>query len=294
MNSKKIYARAWATLKCFLQTRRFQPDANILPLTTSEVILFITYLHQVGYAHSTIMTYISAIAFVHKLSNHPDPSQTFLVKKLLESVKKNSSPVQRRLPITLPLLKELLNEVDRLYQGRKRLMLKSWFSLAFHICARVGELAVSNSNQNNVIRCNQVSLVKKGGQIVRVTVNFHHHKHKDPTDVAVRTVLPMKGPYCPISLLLDYLKCRGSKPGPLFVKGNHQPVKSSDISQALSSCLASLGLDPTHYGTHSFRIGGATEAAQKGASDAQLRLIGRWKSNAFLSYVRPQSFVFQY
>ena len=45
------------------------------------------------------------------------------------------------------------------------------------------------------------------------------------------------------------------------------------------------GLDPSCYEGHSFRIGAASYAADRGFSDTQIRMLGRWKSNAFLSYI---------
>ena len=46
------------------------------------------------------------------------------------------------------------------------------------------------------------------------------------------------------------------------------------------------GLNPTQYKGHSFRIGAATLAAESGLSDAQIRLLGRWKSDSFRKYIR--------
>jgi hypothetical protein len=37
---------------------------------------------------------------------------------------------------------------------------------------------------------------------------------------------------------------------------------------------------------HSFRIGAATFAAECGLCDAQIRLLGPWKSDAFRKYIR--------
>ena len=49
-------------------------------------------------------------------------------------------------------------------------------------------------------------------------------------------------------------------------------------------------LNPSVYKGHSFRIGAASHAAERGMSDAQIRILGRWKSNAFLKYIRVSSF----
>ena len=56
----------------------------------------------------------------------------------------------------------------------------------------------------------------------------------------------------------------------------------SHFSNQLSSAIQFCGLSPSVYKGHSFRIGAASHAADKGLSDAQIRLLRRWKSNAFL------------
>lgn len=43
----------------------------------------------------------------------------------------------------------------------------------------------------------------------------------------------------------------------------------------------SYGFDPSRYEGHSLPIGAASHAADWGFTDAHIRLLGRWKSNAF-------------
>ena len=57
----------------------------------------------------------------------------------------------------------------------------------------------------------------------------------------------------------------------------------------MSLSLKAFGLDSTRYKSHSFRISAASFAAERGMSDAQIRALGRWKSNAFLKYIRIPS-----
>jgi hypothetical protein len=49
------------------------------------------------------------------------------------------------------------------------------------------------------------------------------------------------------------------------------------------------GLDTMKYEGHSFRIGAATFSAECGFSDTQIRAMGRWRSDAFLKYIRIPS-----
>ena len=43
--------------------------------------------------------------------------------------------------------------------------------------------------------------------------------------------------------------------------------------------LSALGFDPTVFGMHSFRAGGATAAANAGVPDRLFKRHGRWKSD---------------
>ena len=94
---------------------------------------------------------------------------------------------------------------------------------------------------------------------------------------------------CPVELLAKYLAMRGPRPGALFITVDGAQVSRSHFSNQLSSAIQFCGLSPSVYKGHSFRIGAASHAADKGLSDAQIRLSGRWKSTAFLKYIRTPS-----
>ena len=94
---------------------------------------------------------------------------------------------------------------------------------------------------------------------------------------------------CPVNLLLAYLNLRGTSPGPLFCWPDLSPISRNFFTKALADSLRFCDLDVSGYKSHSFRIGAASWAAFKGMSDAQIRAFGRWKSNAFLRYIRAPS-----
>ena len=51
--------------------------------------------------------------------------------------------------------------------------------------------------------------------------------------------------------------------------------------------IATLGLQTDQYSGHSYRIGGATDAANSGLSDWEIKLLGRWSSDAYLTFAPP-------
>ena len=143
---------------------------------------------------------------------------------------------------------------------------------------------------------NQIKVVREKGNLVEYQVTFKSFKHSK-NRICSRKVPVAHGRYCPVRLMASYLAVRpatvpASKP--IFVWPSGRALRSSEVSKALQEVLVEVGQDPKEFSAHGFRIGGATEAAQQGASDAELRMLGRWSSSAFLTYVRPQSTSFKY
>jgi hypothetical protein len=58
------------------------------------------------------------------------------------------------------------------------------------------------------------------------------------------------------------------------------------MSRAIKKVAREMGLDPDRYRTHSLRIGGASMMAAAGRPDYEIQKQGRWKSLAFLEYIR--------
>ena len=91
---------------------------------------------------------------------------------------------------------------------------------------------------------------------------------------------------CPVDALVQYLAVRGGTPGPLFLLPNNQSLTRALFSSALKKAFQELHMDHRKFNTHSFRIGAATSAKRAGVSDSHLKALGRWRSDAYLKYVR--------
>ena len=94
-----------------------------------------------------------------------------------------------------------------------------------------------------------------------------------------------------LEILLDLLDLYPTLEGaaPLmqtyFVAGC-RVINRREVTHALRAIVGGVGRDPLQHALHSGRIGGATQLAAQGATNVQIQRAGRWKSLAFMVYVR--------
>ncbi len=104
----------------------------------------------------------------------------------------------------------------------------------------------------------------------------------DPFRVGVDVFVGRTGtPLCPVAALLTYMAERGEGHGPLFRFRDGRSLTRTRFVAKVKGALTTAGVDQAGYSGHSFRIGAATTAAQQGISDATIKRLGRWKSNAY-------------
>ena len=116
----------------------------------------------------------------------------------------------------------------------------------------------------------------------------NHYENYSPKMVPIAKIWgPGSWTNCPVKLLQKYLALRPSGPGPVFVSTLGKPISRQQFLGALHSSVRFRSLDPSLYNTHSFRIGRSTDMTFQGYSDAQIRAVGRWKSDAYKRNIRP-------
>ena len=75
---------------------------------------------------------------------------------------------------------------------------------------------------------------------------------------------------------------------PLFrVPETNEPLRTGSVRDLVRSLMQAVGeSDPSQFGTHSLRIGGATALFVAGADETVIRTMGRWSSDCYRLYVR--------
>ncbi len=107
-------------------------------------------------------------------------------------------------------------------------------------------------------------------------------------------IFNLSSPIQPYQAVREYLRLRISQAKsplePLFLDNTYKPASRAWFQKHLRSVLLAAGISAKNFSSHSFRIGAATSAAQKGLTKHQIQTLGRWSSEAFQSYIRTDQF----
>ena len=119
------------------------------------------------------------------------------------------------------------------------------------------------------------------------TIQFGERKHYVP-------FVPMPGhPLCPVAAIMRVLalhkRLGSTKQSPMFLwkspgTGKVGPMTHNVFVTAFKSLVKGIGLDWNLFSGHSFRRGGATYCFNLGVDPNLIKMLGDWKSDAYLMY----------
>lgn len=283
------YRRSWTEFANFCSIMRASP---YLP-TVDLISYFMTHLFFArGLAPATISSTLSALSYVFSRSGIPDVTQAPVIRGTMVSGIKNISQCPDvRLPFTEDILRLILAffSNDPSYGVFDRALLKAMVTLGFYACLRPGEMTFTKRGaEDNILKLADVAFSSSGtnGPPHELVITFGHFKHAQSKKAICLRALPAKDrDICPLVRVIEFLAIRGNSPGYLFEK-NGRAVHRDFFAKNLKRAVSQSGLNPARYTPHSLRIGGTTALAGRGASDAQIRAAGRWRSDAWKKYIR--------
>ena len=277
--SQAAYNNNWSSFKKFV---KLELGSKPLPAAADDVSLFVIFLHTMQLCASSIQNYLSAIGFVHKLYDYPDPTKSFKVQKVKDAIKNLGGPKRQRSAIRAKLLGEIVHVLPIILQDAyDQILFTCVFLLMYHACLRISEIANTAKCKHALLSHN---IYEKKHSVRLKLLSFKHSGNP-----VSRMIIPATNDMlCPNKAVGAYRAVRGSIPGVFFIKKNDKPISRAQVVSVLKRALELTGRDGGNYNTHSLRKGKITDSAAAGASDSQLRLIGRFKSNAFLKYIEPK------
>ena len=198
------------------------------------------------------------ISYVNKLRGLHDPTKSFLIQMLLTALSRRE-PVDKRLPVTRPVLHELVRAHSFTNSSAfQRSLFSLIFLVAFYGLFVIGKLTTkSNRFASSVVQFGNLTFLSRNSRmhVAKITISeYKHNTSRCPFDILITR--EVSSAFCPVLALIQYCELRGSSPGPLFCHADQSPILTHQFNVELQRCLAYCGLDTSRYKSHSFRIGG--------------------------------------
>jgi len=215
----------------------------------------------------------------------PRVQQVFRAIKLAKA-----RPRRIRLPVTVDLLRKLYDGQPALGLD-DALLFQAAFALAVYALLRVSEFTAPKTAEHDPARHANLQDLRVHPSLAypaTATMSIRCSK-TDPFRNSHSVTIHATGTRdCPVAAIAKFLRARaGGRPnGPLFVLANGHFLTRAAVSTRLRRGLTNLGLKASAFAPHSFRIGGTVSLAAAGVQPYLLAILGRWKSDCFLLYLK--------
>ena len=261
------------------------------------ICYFMSYLAKAGLQASSIKVYLAAIRHMQIARTGMELEHSKMPKsKILQVASCRIRRMKALLPkqslTCLPIIPAILRKIKQVWSPRAQediIMLWAASALCFFVFFfHMGELTTPDDTNY----CTQKHL-----SLGDIAID----SHCNPTVLRIflktsKADSELKGVHifvrktgddlCSVAAVTPFLAILGNSPGPLFQFKDRTPLTKQRFIFHIRSALQSAGIDPTQYAGHSFRIGAATTAAQRGIQDSTIKILGRWKSDAYLRYIK--------
>ncbi|XP_065195710.1 uncharacterized protein LOC135827114 [Sycon ciliatum] len=275
-----LASRAPGTVTKYLSTfQRWQEWASSqeipsVPAESWHICLYVVKLLQEARTASPITSAICALAWSHKVRGLPDPTDNAQVRNLVQAAKRLlAAPKNRKRPMT----KQMLNQV-----ATRLLRNESLQNLQTATLMTVGFAGLLRWNDLSNIYVDEIE-IKEDYMALFLEVRKNDQLRQGNWVLLSR----WHGAVCPVALT-ERLLSRGGYEGhqKLFGcirQGNASQVVRDQMSysrarELIQDALCQANFNPSAFGLHSLRSGGASVAAAAGVPDRLIQRQGGWRS----------------
>lgn len=240
------------------------------------------------YAPSTIFGYLSSLPAFYRtlgitvsLSRMECPSLALLLRGIRRKTQVASSP---KLPFTPEILLKFRSCLD--FNSNLHCALWACLMVGFWGFLRSDNLVPKTGSlfdTSHAILRENILFIPQGASI-KITRSKTNQFGERDVFVAIPRI---KGSsLCPIRALKTLFRCVHTGPASFaFAYSKSKFLTYNSFRKNLLSLCSMVGIDPSSYGTHSCRRGGASFAAACLVDPRTIQLHGDWASSCFLHYI---------
>jgi hypothetical protein len=267
-----------------------------------------------GMVQGSISDSLGAVAQTFLIHKHDDPrldrqgKTAFILLRTLKGLKSEDPPPRKQAPATPELIRLLASSTDAvpLDNAIGKLACGAYF-YAMRSCEY---LKVSGSRKTKLLLLEDIQFHVENREISHsspkifdcdtITITFKDQKNGELMQrrTAWRTndpiLCPVKAWASIVTRIMSYPGCNKKTPvNTVLVHGRLVTITSTMMVTSIRSAAFTLGRDrlgygPKSFGTHSIRCGAAMAMHLGGCATFVIMITGRWKSAAFMEYIREQ------
>ena len=276
------------------------------PLTPADVLTFIGWMINRDLRANSIQVYLSGLRMSHITSGFfgvklYEDIVSHLVRGLKQRdlVRDKVSGKTGRLPVTMDIMTKLRVAIRKSsWDMEKKRLVWAICCLAFNGSFRIHELVSRETRiydptstlllrDVNIVRCKDEAT---GEESEVLQVYLKSPKEARLSDGVMVDLFATSSFFCPVAAYQKYLSSLPFSPpanSPVFRTSSGAGYTGSSFNVDLKNLLkGQVDYTKGKITSHSFRAGLATEMAKLGYTDQDIMNIGRWKSAAYLDYVK--------
>jgi len=276
------------------------------------------YSGGTGVRVQTVQVALRAIGTTIALDGRPNPCYqegqgTYLVplQRILNAYRKEDPPPEPKLAVPVTILAWLYHTA-KVYNTPKKRLVANLCNIAFYFLLRSVEYSHTGKEAQTQPVCLGDITFWQGTTIIPYWADTARLSQATAASICIR--LQKNGTRgetvshhasgradCPVRALSRVVQAlrahTHNQHTPIFTywtpKGLSRKVHATDITQAIRDAATSMqlekhGIQLKNISSHSLRSGGAMALHLAGAPAHTIRLMGRWKSDAFLAYLHTQ------
>jgi hypothetical protein len=246
--------------------------------------MYVAHLCERGIKHNSVKVYLAAVRSLHIELGYDNPlSGCQRLTRAVKAISITSEAPKQKLPITLDILFKIEETMNDNFDSN---VLWAAMTLAHFGCLRAGELTVPSVMSFDPLihlSVGDVNFSQLDPNTPYMSV-FIKRSKTDKSNKGFNVYIGCSGTnvcaLCAVKKLLSNYAHRDLHL-PLFEFSNHIVLTKSLFVKHTRTYMSLIGLDPKQFSGHSYRSGGATSAAAAGLSDWEVKLLGRWTSDAY-------------
>lgn len=287
--TKRTYGAGLTAFHVFCDKEQIT-ESDRAPCSSDLLAGFVASLAGL-YSGKTIRNYVAGVRAWHLMHRLPWQTDELELNRLLTGADKLTPPSSvrpPREPITVDYIATIREQLD--ISKPLDAAFYACLTIGFYSCIRLGEFTVPKasdfSSKIHVTNGNVHEEIDRSGNLTTVIHLPWTKTHIAGEDVSFAA---QEGPTDPVSALINHRAINNPhEHHHLFAykttQGRMLPMTRNVFLNRLKHAASAAGL-PCHSG-HSIRIGSTLEYLLRGLSFETIKVLGRWKSDAFRAYLR--------